>query len=108
MNSELDKPSKPDPTALPSQTVPVSKGYFELRLRIYYGWLISLSALAVVIYFFLFISTAFSMKHYETYGSNVETQKEWEDTGCYAILQGHKTGYDFEDWQSKQRWKRLP
>ena len=47
------------------------------------------------------------MQHYETYGAKVDAQKEWEDTGCVAILQEQSKSSDLEDWEIKQRWKHL-
>ena len=111
-------PSPTDPVAAPApqeetQNEPlaappkVRKNYFELRLRIRYWWLWTAFCLTIVVYPIAVIYTSFSMQFYETHGPQAVYQKQWEDTGCMAILKEQAKAGVLGDWEVKNRWKHL-
>jgi hypothetical protein len=83
------------------------KNYFELRLRIRYWWMWTVLALLLVLYPIAVIYTAFSRQSYEASGPQAKYQKQWEDTGCVAILQEQTKTEQMEDWEVKRDWKHL-
>lgn len=104
MNSNPLTPDTVTPTAVPPT---VRKNYFELRLRIRYWWLWTALGLAIVVYPVAVIYTAFSMQFYETHGPQAQYQKQWEETGCMAILKEQAKTGGLDDWEVKYRWKHL-
>lgn len=97
----------PDPQLAAATPQETRKNYFELRLRIRYGWLWTVLGLTIVVYPMALIYTAFSMQFYETHGPQAVYQKQWEDTGCPNILREQAKTDHFDDWIVKRRWKHL-
>lgn len=53
------------------------------------------------------IYTAFSKQFYGTQRPPARYQKQWEDTGCIAILKEQAKTDHMDDWEVKRRWKYL-
>lgn len=84
-----------------------SRGYFELRIRVRYSWLIVTGVMAIMCYPVLLAYTAFSMQYHETHGPSANDQKLWEATGCPSRIKGRSEDPGLNAWATSNRWKRL-
>ncbi len=103
MNPQNPNPSSPDSTTPPK----LRKDYFELRLRIRYWWLVTALALLIVGYPIAVIYTGFSKQSYEAQHPQAKYEKQWQDTGCIAILKEQAKADHVDEWEVKRRWKHL-